>query len=244
MVKLSDTELRARRCAGAAENWFSSPGCLYCGAFQRSMVNLSRMEDVARPLCRSRPIPSGLGLLRREPGPRWRGAPPCPTGQLNVRFEYRRNCTSSLRLHRRASALAHGQSHRTAGGRRLRPQSCANSSMSIIPMPLQSVVQDNLSTHSVGSLYAALRTLRAPPNSAPLEFHYLPTRSWLNMDRDEIGVLRGSAWTAIAYPNGSARNRRLGRQRKRLGVARINGFHNRKGPRQNGPRLSRHSQKS
>ena len=49
------------------------------------------------------PIPAGPGQLER-----------CD-------YEYRQRHRQSLRLHRRASALAQGQGHRAAGGRRLRP---------------------------------------------------------------------------------------------------------------------------
>jgi hypothetical protein len=56
---------------------------------------------------------------------------------------------------------------------------------------IDSVVLDNLSTHSPGALYQAFpapeahRILRRP------EFHYTPKHaSWLNMVESEIGVLR------------------------------------------------------
>jgi hypothetical protein len=52
------------------------------------------------------------------------------------------------------------------------------------------VVQDNLSTHSVGALYEAFAPAEARRILRGFEFHYTPKHaSWLNMV--EIGVLRG-----------------------------------------------------
>jgi len=52
------------------------------------------------------------------------------------------------------------------------------------------IVQDNLSTHSPGSLYEAFPPAEARRILSRLEFHYTPKHaSWLNMV--EIGVLRG-----------------------------------------------------
>src|SRR5471030_2088649 len=54
------------------------------------------------------------------------------------------------------------------------------------------VVQDNLSTHSVGSLYEAFAPAEARRILRRLEFHYTPKHaSWLNMVEIEIGALRG-----------------------------------------------------
>ena len=54
------------------------------------------------------------------------------------------------------------------------------------------VVQDNLSTHSPGSLYQAFPPAEAKRVLRRLEFHYTPKHaSWLNMVEIEIGVLHG-----------------------------------------------------
>ena len=54
------------------------------------------------------------------------------------------------------------------------------------------VVQDNLSTHSIGALYQAFAPAEARRILRRLEFHYTPKHaSWLNMVEIEIGVLRG-----------------------------------------------------
>ena len=54
------------------------------------------------------------------------------------------------------------------------------------------VVQDNLSTHSAGSLYEAFAPAEARRILRRIEFHYTPKHaSWLNMVEIEIGVHRG-----------------------------------------------------
>src|SRR3954465_979617 len=54
------------------------------------------------------------------------------------------------------------------------------------------VVQDNLSTHTPGSLYEAFPAPEAHRILERLEFHYTPKHaSWLNMVEIEIGVLKG-----------------------------------------------------
>jgi transposase len=53
------------------------------------------------------------------------------------------------------------------------------------------VVQDNLSTHAPGALYATFPPAEARRILRRLEFHYTPRHaSWLNMVEIEIGVLR------------------------------------------------------
>ena len=54
------------------------------------------------------------------------------------------------------------------------------------------VVQDNLSTHTPGSLYEAFPAPEAHRLLRRLEFHFTPKHaSWLNMAEIEIGVLKG-----------------------------------------------------
>src|SRR4051812_49444155 len=54
------------------------------------------------------------------------------------------------------------------------------------------IVQDNLSTHTPGSLYEAFPAPEAHRILQRLEFHYTPKHaSWLNMVEIDIGVLRG-----------------------------------------------------
>ena len=65
------------------------------------------------------------------------------------------------------------------------------------------VVQDNLSTHSAGSLYETFPPAEARRILRRLEFHYTPKHaSWLNMVEIEIGVLQGQCLDRrIDHPN-------------------------------------------
>jgi DDE superfamily endonuclease len=52
------------------------------------------------------------------------------------------------------------------------------------------LVEDNLNTHTVGSLYEAFEPGEARRLAEKIEFHYTPKHgSWLNMAETEIGVL-------------------------------------------------------
>ena len=99
-------------------------------------------------------------------------------------------------------------------------------------------------THSAGALYEAFAPGEAWRILRRLEFHYTPKHaSWLNMVEIEIGVLRGSAWTAestIRAPD--QRNLRMGTTTKCRRRPHQMDVHNRQSPRQNGPRLSNHIQ--
>lgn len=53
------------------------------------------------------------------------------------------------------------------------------------------LVQDNLNTHTTGSLYEAFPAAEAHRLAAKLELHYTPKHgSWLNMAEIELGALR------------------------------------------------------
>ena len=53
------------------------------------------------------------------------------------------------------------------------------------------LVQDNLNTHTLGSLYEAFSPQEAHRLAAKLELHYTPKHgSWLNMAEIELGALR------------------------------------------------------
>ena len=53
------------------------------------------------------------------------------------------------------------------------------------------LVQDNLNTHTIGSLYEAFSAAEAHRLAAQLELHYTPKHgSWLNMAEIELGALR------------------------------------------------------
>ena len=108
------------------------------------------------------------------------------------------------------------------------------------------VVQDNLSTHSAGALYEAFPPAEARRILRRLEFHYTPKHaSWLNMVEIEIGVLHGQCLDRrIDDPRSPRqRSRRMAATAKRRRRPHQLDVHNRQGPRQNGPRLSRHGQR-
>ena len=108
------------------------------------------------------------------------------------------------------------------------------------------VVQDNLSTHSAGALYQAFPPAEARRILRRLEFHYTPKHaSWLNMVEIEIGVLRGQCLNRRIRRRKMApsRNRRLGTTAQYRTRPHQMDVHNRQSPRQNGPRLSQHSQR-
>ena len=108
------------------------------------------------------------------------------------------------------------------------------------------VVQDNLSTHSAGALYQTFPPAEARRILRRLEFHYTPKHaSWLNMVEIEIGVLRGQCLDRrIDDPKRLRREiTAWERQAKCCPLPHQMDVHNRQGPRQNGPRLSRHFQR-
>jgi hypothetical protein len=85
-------------------------------------------------------------------------------------------------------------------------------------------VQDNLSTHSAGSLYEAFAPAEARRILRRLEFHYTPKHaSWLNMVEIEIGVLRGQCLDRrIDDPNWLRREIDAWERQRNTAGARIN----------------------
>ena len=85
------------------------------------------------------------------------------------------------------------------------------------------VVLDNVSTHTMGSLYAAFEPAEARRILEKLEFHYTPKHaSWLNMVEIEIGVMvsqcldRRIATKEILVAEVAAWNRARNRDRARI----------------------------
>ena len=104
------------------------------------------------------------------------------------------------------------------------------------------VVLDNLSTHFGRRALPGLPAGEARRVLRRLEFHYVPKHaSWLNMVEIEIGVLRSQCLDRrIATQRATRiRDRRLGTTAQCLRSPHQMDVHNRKSPRQNGPRLSR-----
>ena len=157
---------------------------------------VARMEDVldlyAEPLDPARPVvcldESPLQLIGevREPIP---AAP----GQLErVDYEYRRNGTVNLFV----AVDAHRPWRKVTVTEQRTARDYAKRLRELVDVDYPDagcirVVQDNLSTHTPGSLYEAFPAPEAHRILERLEFHYTPKHaSWLNMVEIEIGVLK------------------------------------------------------
>ena len=115
-----------------------------------------------------------------------------PARALRLRVPPQRH-GQSVRLPRRAPALAQGQGHRAANGRRLRPMHARARRR-----PLSRGRDASGSCWTISRPTPPARSTQTfPPAEARailrrLEFHYTPKHaSWLNMVEIEIGVLRG-----------------------------------------------------
>jgi transposase len=113
------------------------------------------------------------------------------------------------------------------------------------------VVQDNLSTHSAGSLYEAFAPAEARRILRRIEFHYTPNASRASARQlAQYGRDRNRR-PARPVPRPQdrrprvprPRNRRMGAPAKRRRSPHQMDVHNRKGPSQNGPRLSKRCQR-
>ena len=158
---------------------------------------VARMEDVldlyAAPPDPARPVvcldESPLQLIGqvREP------IPAAPGQVARVDYEYRRNGTMNLfvvmDVHRPWRKVTVTE-RRTAQDYAVRLRELVD--VDFPDAERIRVVQDNLSTHTAGSLYEAFPAPEARRILGRLEFHYTPKHaSWLNMVEIEIGVLKG-----------------------------------------------------
>jgi hypothetical protein len=119
---------------------------------------------------------------------------PAEPGQLErYDYEYRRNGTVNLLV----CVDVHRPWRKVKVTERRAAEDCAHCMRELVAVHYPDaacilVVQDNLSTHSAGSLYEAFAPAEARRVLCRLEFHYTPKHaSWLNMVEIEIGVLRG-----------------------------------------------------
>src|SRR5688572_30057694 len=205
---------RATRCAGAWPRTNSSPGVRRCGASLTSTESSSRAwktcsEDVldlrACPRAGHRPDPgaeppdpkcpvvcldeSPLQLIGevREPVPAAPGRP------VRYDYEYRRCGTVNLFV----VMDVHRPWRKVTVTERRTAQDYAARLRDLVDVDFPDaarirVVQDNLSTHTPGSLYETFPAAEAHRIRERLEFHYTPKHaSWLNMVEIEIGVLKG-----------------------------------------------------
>src|SRR3954462_2909994 len=158
---------------------------------------VARMEDVldlyAEPLDPARPVvcldESPLQLIGevREP------IPAAPGQVERVDYEYRRKGTVNLFV----AVDAHRPWRKVSVTQQRTAQDYAERLRELVDVDYPDagrirVVQDNLSTHTPGSLYEAFPAPEAHRILERLEFHYTPKHaSWLNMVEIEIGVLKG-----------------------------------------------------
>jgi len=158
---------------------------------------VARMEDVldlyAAPPDPTRPVvcldESPVQLIGevREPIP----ASPGHIGRVD--YEYCRNGTLNLFV----AVDAHRPWRKVSVTERRTGQDYAERLRELVDVDFPEaecirVVQDNLSTHTRGSLYETFPAAEAHRILGRLEFHYTPKHaSWLNMVEIEIGVLKG-----------------------------------------------------
>ena len=158
---------------------------------------VARMEDVldlyAEPPDPARPVvcldESPVQLIGevREP------IPTAPGQLARVDFEYCRNGTVNLFV----TVDAHRSWRKVSVTERRTARDYAERLRELVDVDYPDaacirVVQDNLSTHTPGSLYETFPAAEAHRILERLEFHYTPKHaSWLNMVEIEIGVLKG-----------------------------------------------------
>jgi len=198
MVKLTDHEslsgetVRRRLAENGLKPWRQDMWCIpridgeYVACMEDVLDLYAEAPDPRRPVVCFDESPVQLIGEMREP------IPPEP-GQLErYDYEYRRNGTVNLfvvldvnrpwrkaKLTERRTAEDYAQCMRELVDVHYPDADCIR------------VVQDNLSTHSAGSLYQAFAPAEARRILRHLEFHYTPKHaSWLNMVEIEIGVLR------------------------------------------------------
>src|SRR3954462_6357719 len=190
-ASLSRETVRRRLAENALKPWRQKMWCIprVSGEF------VARMEDVL-DLCAEAPDPkrpvvcfdeSPTQLIGevREPIP----ASPGHIGRVD--YEYCRNGTLNLFV----AVDAHRPWRKVSVTERRTGQDYAERLRELVDVDFPEaacirVVQDNLSTHTRGSLYEPFPAAEAHRILGRLEFHYTPKHaSWLNMVEIEIGVL-------------------------------------------------------
>ena len=145
----------------------------------------TRPRDPDRPLVCLDETSKQLIRETRTPVPMKPGQP------ARVDYEYERNGTANLFM---LFAPLEGWRHVEVTDRRAAADYAAIlSDLSDRHFPHASkivLVQDNLSTHTVASLYAAFAPVEARRLAERFEWHYTPKHgSWLDMAESELGVL-------------------------------------------------------
>jgi transposase len=199
MVKLTDHEslsgetVRRRLAENGLKPWRRDMWCIprvdgeYVARMEDVLDLYAEAPDPQRPVVCFDETPVQLIGEVREP------IPPEP-GQLErYDYEYRRNGTANLFVF----LDAHRPWRKVKVTARRTAQDYAQCMQELVNVHYPKaacirVVQDNLSTHSAGSLYEAFPPAEARRILRRLEFHYTPKHaSWLNMVEIEIGVLQG-----------------------------------------------------
>ena len=145
----------------------------------------TRPRDPDRPLVCLDETSKQLIRETRKPVPMKRGQP------ARVDYEYERNGTANIFM---LFAPLEGWRHVEVTDRRAAADYATilkDLSDRHFPHASQIVlVQDNLSTHTVASLYAAFAPTEARRLAERFEWHYTPKHgSWLDMAESELGVL-------------------------------------------------------
>ena len=199
MVKLTDHEslsgetVRRRLAENGLKPWRKDMWCIpridgeYVARMENVLDLYAEAPDPERPVVCFDESPVQLIGEVREP------IAPEP-GQLErYDYEYRRNGTANLFVF----LDAHRSWRKVKVTARRTAQDYAQCMQELVDVHYPKaacirLVQDNLSTHSAGSLYEAFPPAEARRILRRLEFHYTPKHaSWLNMVEIEIGVLQG-----------------------------------------------------
>ena len=199
MVRLTDHDslsgetVRRRLAENKLKPWREKMWCVpkVDGAYVACMEDV--LDLYAEPPHPARPVvcldESPVQLIGevREP------LPASPGEVARVDYEYRRNGTVNLFV----AVDAHRPWRKVSVTERRTGQDYAERLRELVDVDFPEaecirVVQDNLSTHTRGSLYETFPAAEAHRILGRLEFHYTPKHaSWLNMVEIEIGVLKG-----------------------------------------------------
>jgi transposase len=174
--------------------------------------------DPARPVVCLDESPLQLIGQVREP------IPAAPGQVARVDYEYRRNGTVNLFV----VTDVHRPWRKVTVTERRTAQDYAERLRELVDVDFPDaarirVVQDNLSTHTPGSLYETFPAAEAHRIRERLEFHYTPKHaSWLNMVEIEIGVLKGQCLDRrIDHPEALEREVAAWQRRRNAAGARV-----------------------
>src|SRR4051794_16669601 len=189
---------------------------------------VARMENVL-DLYAELPLPAGPVVCWDESPVQLMGEVREPTpaapGQIEgVDYEYRRCGTVNLFV----AVDAHRPWRKVSVTERRSAQDYAERLRELVDVDFPDatcirVVQDNLSTHTPGSLYETFPAPEAHRIRERLEFHYTPKHaSWLNMVEIEIGVLKGQCLDRrIDHPEALEREIAAWQRRRNASGARV-----------------------